>query len=309
MGLDPSNLPENIRRAHLRPADPRSRPSPTWKCPHCGFTNGSLTAKCAACHKLPGDPAIRPATPLLQIQPSDRQQWEQGDAGACGRQKPMTAEKFDSNVDSGGRMKAGNVTWEEYNPTAGTKTSHPAPGESITFWVDGKPEPAGSKQAFCPTKPNGEPYRGPTGRIIINVVDDNPRSKEWKKVVARAARQHFTREPHDGPVECRLEFVVTRPQYHFGTGKNAERLKDAAAHFPTAKPDTLKLSRGTEDALTGIAWIDDSQVVNQTATKRYGTRPGVQITISAVTVIHAGTSTPATTAPEQPTEEELPLPL
>jgi len=244
MGLDPSNLPEAMRRAMLR------------------------------------DPAIRPATPLRQIRSTDKEQWEQRDAEACGR-------------------------------------AHPAPGDSITFWVDGKPEPAGSKQAFCPTnKATGEPYRGPRGRIIINVVDDNPKSKEWKKVVARAARLHFTRAPHDGPVECRFEFVVTRPQYHFGTGKNAEQLKDAAPHFPTAKPDTLKLSRGTEDALTGICWIDDSQVVNQTATKRYGTLPGVQITISAVTVINPGNTRPAQpelTLPPAPAakpepEDELPLP-
>jgi len=250
MGLDPSNLPENLRRAMLREPDPRSRQAMTWNCPHCGFTNGSLTAKCAECHKLP---------------------------------------------------------WKKTNP---------APGDSITFWVDGKPEPAGSKQAFCPTKPDGEPYRGPGGRIIINVVDDNPKSKEWKKVVARAARQHFTREPHDGPVECRFDFIVTRPQYHFGTGKNAEKLKDAAPHFPTVKPDTLKLSRGTEDALTGICWIDDSQVVNQTATKRYGTQPGVQITIRAVTVINPGntrptqpelTLPPAPAAKPEP-EDQLPLP-
>ena len=188
--------------------------------------------------------------------------------------------------------------------------------DSITFWVDGKPEPAGSKQAFCPTnKQTGEPYRGTGGRIIINVVDDNPKSKEWKKTVARAARQHFTRAPHDGPVECRFEFVVTRPQYHFGTGKNAECLKDSAPHFPTAKPDTTKLTRGTEDALTGICWLDDAQIVEQRASKRYGTKPGVQITITPVTVINQGNATPTATQPElpmepvpKPPEEELPPP-
>ncbi len=35
-----------------------------------------------------------------------------------------------------------------------------------------------------------------------------------------------------------------------------------------------------EDALKGIAWMDDSQVVEQYVRKLYGVRPGAQISIS-----------------------------
>lgn len=182
---------------------------------------------------------------------------------------------------------------------------NPAPGDSITFFVEGKPEPGGSKSSFVPTNENGDPYRGfaapgKKGRIIVNTVDANPHVKEWKKAVMRAARIHFTRAPHDGPVEWEFRFILTRPKAHYGSGRNAERLRDDAPSFPTGKPDCVKLCRGTEDALIGICYTDDSKVVNQTSSKRYGPIAGVEITIRAVTVINPGNT--------RPTQPELPIP-
>lgn len=49
------------------------------------------------------------------------------------------------------------------------------------------------------------------------------------------------------------------------------------------KPDVSKLLRGIEDAMTGIVWQDDSQVVGADVTKRYaheGETPGVLIMVS-----------------------------
>jgi Holliday junction resolvase RusA-like endonuclease len=40
-------------------------------------------------------------------------------------------------------------------------------------------------------------------------------------------------------------------------------------------PDTTKLVRSTEDALKGICWRDDSQVVYQVASKEYAARGGI----------------------------------
>lgn len=182
--------------------------------------------------------------------------------------------------------------------------------EIISFWVQGHCEPAGSKSSFVPTHPvTKEPYRGPGGRIIVNTVDANPNAKTWKKLVSYTARMHYHDAPLLGPLECRFEFVVKRPQGHFGTGKNEGKVKDSAPAFPTSKPDVLKLSRGTEDALTEILWVDDAQVVNQSATKRYGNVEGVQITVSRPTVIATGspTLTEITARAAEP-EAELPLP-
>lgn len=137
----------------------------------------------------------------------------------------------------------------------------------ITFYVHGKPEPAGSKRAFVNPK---------TGKAIV--TDANAKSKPWKQEVAQTARlalpEGFT--PLDGPVRLVVDFYVARPKGHYGTGKNAGTLREGAPDYPTTKPDATKLLRGLEDALTGIVWRDDSQIVSQTVRKRYGT-PGALV--------------------------------
>jgi len=72
---------------------------------------------------------------------------------------------------------------------------------------------------------------------------------------------------------------MPRPKYHFGTGRNAGKLKDNAVYWCETTPDALKLTRSTEDALTGIAWKDDKQVVDLHVKKIYGERPGAIIRI------------------------------
>jgi Holliday junction resolvase RusA-like endonuclease len=48
------------------------------------------------------------------------------------------------------------------------------------------------------------------------------------------------------------------------------------------RPDATKLWRPTEDALTGIVWRDDSQIIRQLVRKRYcgpGEVPGAEVLV------------------------------
>jgi Holliday junction resolvase RusA-like endonuclease len=83
----------------------------------------------------------------------------------------------------------------------------------------------------------------------------------------------------EGPLRVRFDFVFPRPKGHFGSGKNATVLKRNAPQYPVVKPDATKVIRSTEDALKGILWRDDSQIVTQAATKRYGTQAGCLIRV------------------------------
>lgn len=138
----------------------------------------------------------------------------------------------------------------------------------ITFFVSGVAKPAGSKRGFFIPK---------LKRVVI--VDANPNSKDWKMDVKHTGMMHYKGEPLTCPLSVRFDFIVTRPQSHYRSGKNAHLLKDGAPEYPASKPDVLKLSRGVEDALTSIIWKDDSQIVTERITKRYGTTPGVNIEI------------------------------
>ena len=136
----------------------------------------------------------------------------------------------------------------------------------FSFFVPGKPEPGGSKKGYARGK-------------HVSIVDANPKAAPWKARVALAASQAYEGEPLTGALHVVFEFVVTRPRGHFGSGKNADKIKESAPAFPASKPDTLKLTRSTEDACTGILWKDDALIVTQLATKRYGPCPGVKITV------------------------------
>ena len=144
---------------------------------------------------------------------------------------------------------------------------------NISFFVEGLPRPAGSKRAFAIKK--GGVF---TGRVAV--ADDNPKSKDWKCDVRNQARLAYPGAPVDGPLKLLLVFTLPRPKNHFRSGKNANALRESAPMFPATRPDTTKLIRAVEDALTGILWKDDAQITAQVALKRYGTPIGVRIELS-----------------------------
>ncbi len=114
------------------------------------------------------------------------------------------------------------------------------------------------------------------------VTDANPRAKDWKAAVASTAASAI-HGPLDGPLEVRFDFYFLRPANHFRSGKNSAVVRDSAPGLPIVRPDVLKLSRSTEDALTGVAWRDDAQIVVETLTKQYGDTVGASITIRQLT--------------------------
>lgn len=138
------------------------------------------------------------------------------------------------------------------------------------FFVAGIPAPGGSKR-IVPHPKSGKPL----------ITSACKRSRPWMRTVAKVARKHFD-EPLTGPVEFHFTFVLPRPKKHYGTGKNAEKLKESAPAYHTIAPDSSKLTRAAEDALKGIAWKDDSQVVKHTACKDYGAFPGVHIEVRSL---------------------------
>jgi len=145
----------------------------------------------------------------------------------------------------------------------------------MRFTVNGVPQPAGSKRGFVNPK---------TGRVMITDAAKN--SRPWKAMVTTAARDAMDgQEVYTGPLRLFVEFYFTHPKAHYGTGRNAEKLKPSAPEWPAVKPDIDKLSRAIMDACTGVVWRDDAQVVQKVVEKRYGAwaRAEVYVTPAAVT--------------------------
>ncbi len=142
---------------------------------------------------------------------------------------------------------------------------------AISFFVEGIPSPGGSKKYV------GHSKKGKA--ILIDMGGDKTRF--WRQAVSIYARQTYHGAPLKGAVSVRFQFYMPRPKTHFHTSpKRLGELRRGAPLYHTVRPDVLKLSRSTEDALTGICWQDDSANCVLTASKLYSDRPGCQITIT-----------------------------
>ena len=138
----------------------------------------------------------------------------------------------------------------------------------MRFFVAGIPVPKGSAKAFVNKK---------TGRAIVTQTN-GARQRPWASAISLTAQEKGCK-PTQGAVQLTLTFSMPRPKSHYGTGKNSCVLKTSAPLYHTSTPDLDKLTRCVKDALTGVAWFDDSQVTILNAIKVYGDNPGVVISI------------------------------
>lgn len=73
---------------------------------------------------------------------------------------------------------------------------------------------------------------------------------------------------------------------HFQTPQNISKTKRAlmerGKHRPIKRPDLDNLAKAVLDALNGLAYSDDSQVVSLTVDKYYSDNPRVEVTIKEV---------------------------
>ena len=146
--------------------------------------------------------------------------------------------------------------------------------EIARFTVQGDPKPGGSKS-----------YKGMSkaGKAII--VDACKGNKSWRESVKWAGFEAYQGELiRNTAIQLEITFLKTRPQSHFGSGRNADKLKASAPSKPLTRPDATKLTRSTEDALTGVIWYDDSLITDQHIYRRYADRPGAEIVVSVEAV-------------------------
>lgn len=119
--------------------------------------------------------------------------------------------------------------------------------EKVAFTVYGIARPKGSTRAFM--RP---------GMKFPIVTSDNKSVKGWEESVRAALQQHAGGAFFEGPVIVRIAFQLPRP-------KSLKKL--VTTHVK--KPDLDKLARGSLDAMKGVLWTDDSQVIELHVKKQY----------------------------------------
>jgi Holliday junction resolvase RusA-like endonuclease len=141
---------------------------------------------------------------------------------------------------------------------------------AINFMVDAEPIPQGSMSGVCTTRTDGSP--------VTILKADNKRTHAFRNQVGFAALEARAAAGIHGvfagaglPVRVAITFAFERPR-----SAPASRIR------PTVKPDVDKLARACMDALTGVLYEDDGQVVDCELHKIYSSPARVQISVQLV---------------------------
>ena len=96
----------------------------------------------------------------------------------------------------------------------------------------------------------------------------------YRAAIAAAARAAGATPTDAAPLTLIVDLVFERPKSHF----LKRGLKDDAPKLPRA--DCSNCLKGIEDALNGVAWVDDAQVGKVIVEKSYGTEARTTVRIS-----------------------------
>jgi Holliday junction resolvase RusA-like endonuclease len=141
----------------------------------------------------------------------------------------------------------------------------------VEFVVVGKAQPAGSKRAFVVN-----------GHAVV--TDANKNSKPWQAEVKAAAVEAMpSSDLLEGPLELVVLFYEPRPKGHYNS-KGELNAQGQRNLWPAKKPDVTKLVRGVEDAMTGVVYRDDAQIVHQFAAKHFGEPARAEIRVSCLSL-------------------------
>lgn len=150
----------------------------------------------------------------------------------------------------------------------------------IKFTAYGEPRTAGSKRAFALRRRDGSLVTRAGGSPVINVTEDNAKSKDWRRTVAWSAREVFSGELLRCALKVEFTFYRPRPKGHHGVHGLSKTGRETP--FPIGRPDVLKLARAAEDALTGVVWNDDAQIVLEVLRKEWGEPARLECAIEAM---------------------------
>ena len=127
----------------------------------------------------------------------------------------------------------------------------------------------------------GEPI--PQGRPRFNSKNKTARTPEksrvYKKVVGfHALKQRPSKELIVGALKVEIVIYRSAPKSIGNLKKNATAMKNELI-VPITTPDVDNYAKGIMDALTGLIWRDDGQVVELNVKKFYSKNPRATVKI------------------------------
>ena len=126
----------------------------------------------------------------------------------------------------------------------------------------------------------GRPRFSRRGKYVTTYTPK--KTVEYENLVKRYYLEKYkTDELMEGYLKIELKFFMPIVK---STSKKNKQLMIEQKLFPDKKPDLSNLVKSVEDALNGIAFKDDSQIIESHSYKYYSDEPKVTIKISNVIV-------------------------
>lgn len=95
------------------------------------------------------------------------------------------------------------------------------------------------------------------------------KTKDAENLIQAVVKKQFKLKPFDGPLRVEVVFMFERP-------------KSSKNEYPIVRPDLDNIFKLVADALNGILWKDDSQIIELASMKIYDVRPGILLTLYAL---------------------------
>jgi len=142
--------------------------------------------------------------------------------------------------------------------------------DSISFTAFVEPQPQGSMKAFILKN------KIDRNKDRAIVTSDNKDLKSYRQEVSKSAMLQRQELGFYEVMFIKHVPVVAVFKFYFAKPESVSKKRNAHV----VRPDLSKLIRATEDALTGIIYADDAQIVDIRAKKEYGLPERVEVTIS-----------------------------
>lgn len=118
--------------------------------------------------------------------------------------------------------------------------------------------------AFFSFKIQAQPKGRP--RFFRGIAVTDSKTSAYEEALSMLARAQYRDEPLEGALDVKIKIYLQKPK----------RTKN---EFPCVRPDLDNYIKAILDALNGIAFKDDGQIVDLSASKRYG-EPRIEVSIN-----------------------------
>ena len=130
-------------------------------------------------------------------------------------------------------------------------------------------------EIFIPLRPR--PQERPAFNTKTRRAYTRPKSRAAAKDIADFVKSQITGAPLEGALRVDIEILLPVPK----SWPEKKRIAALACQiWPTSRPDRTNISKLLEDALNGILWRDDSQIVQGDTIKRYAEQTGYRLIVT-----------------------------